>query len=309
MTRILIFEWMMGGGLWIDNQLPDPDCPFQSQGRSMLEALARDLDQLGCQIQVPVDHRLSWSGRGQVAVESAEGCRTAVVELADQVDWILLIAPESGGCLLDVLSWIEAQSEKLVSPDREFVQLASSKHLTAQRLEAAGVPVPRGERIDWRAPPSLIGKVIKPDDGAGSEDVRLCDDRFSIEQLSTDRCWRVEEFVAGTPVSVSILCGKGKSILLPPTQQQFRTQPFGVYESASFSLKADMVKRAHQLARQAIDALPATHGYVGIDMVLGSNGDFVIEVNPRLTVSYVHLSRQLGLSVARQMMQLAKRRR
>jgi predicted ATP-grasp superfamily ATP-dependent carboligase len=54
-----------------------------------------------------------------------------------------------------------------------------------------------------------------------------------------------------------------------------------------------LADRAAELARRAARALPKTTGYIGIDLVLGNDprasGDVVIEVNPRLTTSYVGL--------------------
>jgi hypothetical protein len=48
-----------------------------------------------------------------------------------------------------------------------------------------------------------------------------------------------------------------------------------------------------RLARAAVETLPEPTGYLGIDLVLGPDPggaeDMVIEVNPRLTTSYVGL--------------------
>jgi hypothetical protein len=44
------------------------------------------------------------------------------------------------------------------------------------------------------------------------------------------------------------------------------------------------------VARAAIDVVPGLLGYVGVDVLLGDDGqDWVIEINPRLTTSYVGL--------------------
>jgi predicted ATP-grasp superfamily ATP-dependent carboligase len=47
------------------------------------------------------------------------------------------------------------------------------------------------------------------------------------------------------------------------------------------------------LARQAVAVVPGLAGYVGVDVILGDaadgSRDWVIEINPRLTTSYVGL--------------------
>jgi tyramine---L-glutamate ligase len=53
--------------------------------------------------------------------------------------------------------------------------------------------------------------------------------------------------------------------------------------------------RAQSLALAACRSLPGAHGYLGVDLVLGEAAsgeeDYVIEINPRLTTSYVGLRR------------------
>jgi predicted ATP-grasp superfamily ATP-dependent carboligase len=51
--------------------------------------------------------------------------------------------------------------------------------------------------------------------------------------------------------------------------------------------------RAIALARRAVAAVPGLRGFVGVDVVLGDGprDDVVIEINPRLTMSYVALRR------------------
>jgi predicted ATP-grasp superfamily ATP-dependent carboligase len=58
-------------------------------------------------------------------------------------------------------------------------------------------------------------------------------------------------------------------------------------------LHADLAHRAVAVARSGIDALPDLGGYVGADVVLGEandgSTDWLIEINPRLTTSYLGL--------------------
>lgn len=58
-------------------------------------------------------------------------------------------------------------------------------------------------------------------------------------------------------------------------------------------MEQELIRRATELACHALQALPPALGYVGVDLVLGKAGDgsedVVIEVNPRLTTSYVGL--------------------
>ena len=50
-----------------------------------------------------------------------------------------------------------------------------------------------------------------------------------------------------------------------------------------------LAERAVRIARKAIDSVEDLAGYVGVDVVLGESQDWVIEINPRLTTSYIGL--------------------
>jgi predicted ATP-grasp superfamily ATP-dependent carboligase len=77
----------------------------------------------------------------------------------------------------------------------------------------------------------------------------------------------------------------------------FVAQPFvpGTAASVAFidgvtvPIDAGMEERAIALASRAVAAVPGMRGYYGVDLVLGPAGDFVIEINPRLTTSYLGL--------------------
>ncbi len=70
-----------------------------------------------------------------------------------------------------------------------------------------------------------------------------------------------------------------------------------------------LADRATRLARQALTALPDSTGYVGVDLVLGGDplggDDHVIEVNPRLTTSYVGLRQLVQGNLADAMLRIA----
>jgi predicted ATP-grasp superfamily ATP-dependent carboligase len=67
---------------------------------------------------------------------------------------------------------------------------------------------------------------------------------------------------------------------------------------------------AERTARAAVAALARAasdlRGFVGVDLVLGPDGPVVIEINPRLTSSYLGLSRMAGGRIARLMLAAAR---
>ena len=121
--------------------------------------------------------------------------------------------------------------------------------------------------------------------------------------------FRIEEYVPGRSVSVSVLCGPTENYFLPATEQIFNAEPFGNYVEAGWPISVELAERARRLAEQVVNALPATRGYIGIDMILSSESpefDCVIEVNPRLTMSYLRLSQICEFNLGEKMVAVAR---
>lgn len=260
-------------------------------------------------------------------VSNADDERQWIERLASDCDVTILIAPEFDRLLLDRCEQVEACGGKLASPDSRFVALASDKQATCEWLRRAKVNSPMGTTIapgdDWPSelsPPA----VLKPIDGAGSLDTRLLWSRDELRVIERTRPMRMEAFHPGRAASVAALCGPHGFRLLEPCYQ--RLSDDGQFRYLGGAAPLDMMPRhrAQALAARALAVLPPTIGYVGVDLVLGSRGggselsetgfsekagngsggngfegngsedngseDYVIEINPRLTTSYVGLS-------------------
>jgi predicted ATP-grasp superfamily ATP-dependent carboligase len=144
--------------------------------------------------------------------------------------------------------------------------------------------------------------VLKPVRGAGSIGVQLV--RSSAERQCPPVSgrhdgWILQQFVAGMAVSVAFLCWRSGRHALMPCRQHLSQDGRFLYQGGELPLPDQLADRAERLADAAVGlVLPNVIGYVGVDLVLGNDpaggGDAVIEINPRVTTSYV------GLRVATQ---------
>ena len=309
--KILLFEWLVGGGLWIDQAFPDPNCSMQKQGLEMVCALLADLNAIGEEIEVllPVDSRLSESfpsprGISIHEISALDDLAVVLKELADVADAVLVIAPETESILIQCLAWLTPFSKKLVSPDIEFVRLTTNKYETCQYLSSRGFDRhPQGVMMpEYQSWEGWYGwgdrpLVFKPVDGAGSESMQLFDGSKVECKFERDpEIYLVEPFIEGTPVSVSVIANGSDFELLPPTRQLFDREPFGHYIGAG-KLTQAIAERAVSIANDVVKLLPQTRGYFGLDLVISDQGpkeDCFLEVNPRLTSSYVALRKSVG---------------
>ena len=305
--KFLLFEWMVGGGLIESNGSPDRDDPFFQQGSAMFSAMAADLIAAGHDVVAPLDERVfqldsaaSWTQKCQhfqphpLAAELWQTLR----RLAVDVDQILLIAPESDGILTQCYRELKAFKAKWFGGPLDWIELASNKNRMQEYLIAKDISVP----------PNVIaaGKkwVAKPVDGAGSDDVQVFTGAGRLKEFRDHQKWRVEQFVTGKSVSLSVVQFGGNVCFLPPTGQVFagseagqNSKPgrsIGAYIGTKYPLEESLADRSTALARQTVSVLPKLRGYIGIDMVLADDGpDVVIEINPRMTMSYCHLPLEL----------------
>jgi predicted ATP-grasp superfamily ATP-dependent carboligase len=203
---------------------------------------------------------------------------------------------------------------KLLCPGADFVQLAGSKQQTATRLHATGVPVPYGISLGWpdKLPADFpYPAVLKRDDGAGSQAVIYCEEPRDgrIKRRIAASEWRLERYCPGIAASVAVLCGPSGGLVLPACLQWLSSDKKFQYQGGMTPLAPKLNARGQRLARQVITAMPSTVGYFGIDMVLGEaedgSQDFVIEVNPRLTTSYIGLRAICQQNLAQAMLDVA----
>ncbi len=305
--NFLLFEWMVGGGL-IESDCPlDQDDSFLKQGSAMFSALAEDLIAAGHDVVAPLDARICQSEHAAPWAEKRRHFSPVLIQgdlwqclrdLALEADQIFIIAPESDGILAQCYQHLETFSEKWFGGPVAWIELASDKNRMQEYLGSHGIAVPPSEMesgLKW---------VAKPTQGAGSDDVQVFSDTNRKTEFQDRKKWRVEQFVPGKSVSISVINAGGNHFFLPPTGQIFDDRgidsnvgpsgSIGAYVGAEYPLDQHQTQRARALAQQTVDVLPTFNGYIGIDMILADDGpDGVVEINPRMTMSYCHLPEEL----------------
>ncbi len=313
--RVFISEYITGGGLLSAGDVPHGS--LLREGLAMLTGLARDMAAIDdVEVAVTWDHRLPPADLPRVRVVEVEhphAERQAFRHLAAQSDWTVVIAPEFDGILLDRCRSVEDAGGRLLGPRPHLVELASDKHATAEHLRAAGLPVPSGVAREQGEPlprDFTFPAVLKPRNGAGSQGVRFVRSADDV----ADAPWRarLEKFCPGQAASLAVLGGPAGIVVLEPCRQHLSDGGHFAYQGGSLPLPHAEAQRARRLAERVVATLPAFVGYLGIDMVLGAahdgSDDCIIEINPRITTSYVGLRAAVEQNLAAVMLDLAEGR-
>jgi hypothetical protein len=153
--------------------------------------------------------------------------------------------------------------------------------------------------------------VIKPIDGAGSQGVRRVESAKDLEDVAGNggRVYRLEEWCPGRAASVAALCGPAGVRFLPPFFQRIARSGSFEYRGGWRIMDRQLVARVERLAGDLVPVLRGARGYIGVDLILGpapdGSQDRVLEINPRLTTSYVGLRRVCIGNLAGAILQVA----
>ena len=310
--RLFVYEHLMAGGFG-----PQPPSSLLAEGRAMLLAIVEDFAAAGHQVSTILHPTGGWPSDLPASIELVEdeqARRAALAQLARAADWSLVIAPEIDGQLVACCQAVLESGGRLLGPSLAALAVTCDKHATAEALRAAGVPVPDGNLLNpGDEPPEgfPFPAVLKPCDGAGSQDVQLIRARPSAADFPQRTSpQRLERFCPGQAASVTLLVGANSIYPLPPCRQHLTDNGHFTYQGGSLPIEPDLAARAAALARRAVAAVPGLFGYVGIDLVMGADhagrDDAVIEINPRLTTSYLGLRKLAVTNLASALLDVAQ---
>ncbi len=217
-----------------------------------------------------------------------------------EVAWVWPLAPETGGVLADLSAEVAAAGKGLLGSRPEAVRLSGDKYATFRRLEEKAIPcVPtwRADGFDGGLPPPW---VVKPADGVGCDGVRL------VTEARPPATGLIQPYLDGEFLSLSAVFAAGAGVCLSVNRQRIEIEA-GIFHLRGCEVNALPLTDAWQeLVSRIAAAIPGLWGYGGIDVIRTATGPVVVEINPRLTLSYAGLREALGVPLAPEIVALAR---
>lgn len=277
--KVLIFEYITANGEMSES--------LQHEGQMMLDALLNNFSSLS-DVEVIVATKNNFQNQ------------------LKNVDAAWIIAPEFDGILEHFCRIVESENKMLLTSSSKAVAQTANKLTTFQMLSDAKiqtVPTEIFNRTEYYD--TTKEWIIKPIDGAGAENTFLLTTQNHWSALPYfEKAMLIQPHIHGQKLSLSCIFKNGQARLLCVNLQQFEI------ENQQFFLKNINVNfkqddgRYQQLASQIATAFPDLVGYVGIDLIENETACWVLEINPRLTTSFVQIEKKLGLNVAKLVLQL-----
>jgi predicted ATP-grasp superfamily ATP-dependent carboligase len=294
--RVLVFEHIAGGGVASGELAAE----LRGQGAAMLQAVAADMVAAGCEVQITRDRRvpLAVEGASVTPIDATDTPARVIDALLREVDAALIIAPETDGWLAHWTSLVEQAGVANLGSGRGAIERCADKAALASHLRACDVPTPAAYSEVTKCPSPA---VAKPRDGAGGDRTYYLAEASSMRDAAWDDDTIFQPWVAGVAASASVIVRPEGVYPFHAGRQRIAIRDHGVhYCGGSLPLPAEQARRAMTLAARACRAVDGLHGFVGVDVVLSEAGsDQVIEINPRVTMSYLGLRALADQSLGR----------
>lgn len=277
--RLVIYEYASAQPASVE--LP---ASVRSEGRAMLQAVMEDARRLEPAIEVLVADDLA-------ALPTGDGVN----------DFALVIAPEFDGILERCAQEAQQAGYQLLGPVPSAIRIAADKWQLYLHWKQRGVDTPNtwlhSSEKDVEAK-----RLVKHRYGAGSLGVTP----WRSGDVLQEGCI-LQEWIAGQVVSVALLISPSGIItpLLPAYQHMSNDEAFRYLGGAFIGGKRD-AERVIASACQAVAGLPGLQGYVGVDAILTECQVVAIEINPRLTTSYLGLRKATEQNLVQCMLEVVQ---
>jgi len=308
--KLFIYEHITSGAL-IDEPLP---ASLAREGNDMLTAIVQDLAQLS-NIELiilrdarlePLENILNHTAHQLYIIDSANSFQTTYLKAINNADMVLPIAPETDGVLNRVQQQILNSNGQLLASDADAIRICSDKVQCHKQLQGYGIHSPTTIRAsEWSLKQlnSSTGFIIKPQDGAGCIDTYFMTDSLSLKswlESNPDELNNmiIQPYIDGLAISLSILSDSNDTRVLAINQQKIK------FTDGKLSFIGNIVNgvdeddlthsQATEIASKVHHAISGLWGFIGIDLILHKKDIFVIDINPRLTTSYIGLRQSLN---------------
>ena len=239
-----------------------------------------------------------------------------ISNIASINDAIYIIAPETGQTLQKLVERAQATGKTSLNSKFDSIARAADKAVLDEHLRKNGFSTPKTITFNIDEELTTVKAelktelaypiLIKPTDGTSCDGIYLIKSENELEKAlaktkteSPQKVYVAQEFVKGESTSVSLISNGKKAVAISLNKQQVTLAQPGAeshYDGGCVPLEHPLKQQAFALTEKVVESL-GLRGYVGVDVVLGEDKPYVVDVNPRLTTSYVGLRAVAGFNV------------
>jgi tyramine---L-glutamate ligase len=316
--RILLYEHVSSGGFAGEPMPPS----LLSEGYAMLSGLTADFRAAGQEVTVLLDSRIAEFNPPLVAdhivqIESSGEADQTMDQATETADAAYVVAPEPNHVLQSIVECIETTGTLSLNCRATAIEQASDKAVLGERVRRLGLHFPQTKTFNATDSAKKISQtirrelgfpaVIKPANGAGCSGLSIAQNekqtaqaigKVKLETASTTIT--AQEFIEGIPASVSLITNGAEALPVSLNLQNIAIaapDENSTYNGGLVPFEHSLRGEAFRDAKLLAESFRGLRGYVGIDFVLAKDKAFVMEINPRLTTSYIGLRKTANFNV------------
>ena len=297
MIKILIYEYVTGGGLINE----DLSSTLLNEAKLITSNLYSDMRASdGVSFNFFLDERLN----NLVTSESILINRKNIKKIYDKdflkkFDYILPILPETNLDLYKYVKFLEENKINKIISDKKIISLLSNKLSFYNFFISHNInTIPTYAINDIRKIKKLKNLIVKDKYGAGCSFVKIFKGPSDKGFSGYNNNYIVQPYIHGQSYSISAFFSRDDIYLLSINKQDIKIkQGFIKLNKIIVNDKTVGCTKIYVLLERIKYMLPKLYGYIGIDIIINDKGLHLVEINPRLTTSYIGLRETLGINL------------
>jgi len=316
--RVLVCEYASGGGAAEGSIPSDVLC----EGFGMLRSLISDIKAAGHNVTTLLNSALAAynppiDADHVIPVSSWQEAKTSIENVAKSFDAVYIIGPETSQISQSLIRIAEEAGLKLLNCSASAIEGVADKLRLYRSLKKEGIKTPKTavlstldevEETKQALEDNLIFPlVLKPLDGVGCcglsivrNEAQIAGAIANIRKESGERNFVAQEYVQGIPASVSLIATGNEALPISLNKQILSLagpESNSKYMGGQVPFDSPLIGEAFKLAKNTVESFRDLRGYIGVDLVLTEREPVVVEVNPRLTTSYIGLKLAVSFNI------------
>ena len=214
-------------------------------------------------------------------------------------DKVFILAPEENLNLYNIVKALEEKKISNFNCKSNFIYETTCKLRTQNLLKNS-----RKHQIKIHKKYQNIDKhkkiVAKISDGLASENLLIFNDRNDLEKnnYKLNKNHVFQEYIEGKIIGINLLINNNGIKILSINEQIYKNSS----EHEIFLYKINIGKFNYMLSeiesfiKVIFKNLDGYFGFIGVDAIITDSNIFFLEINPRLTTSYIGLRKTLGIN-------------
>lgn len=315
--KLLIYEHVSAGAFREKAISPSVLC----EGFGMLRTAVEDAKSAGHTITTILDEQIAvlnppLLAGSIIAARSLVQAENVLFEAAENCDAEYIIAPETKDRLHQLVQKIEQTHAQSLNSTSSAIAQASNKSLLKQHASKLGLATPKTFTFTIENHPDSIVQtisekigfpaVLKPAQNVGCEALSIVKSEEQAKAAITKLLnhagspFIAQPLIQGIAASVTLISNGTEAQPIALNKQHITLKPpnqLSNYKGGTTPFDDKSKTEAFTSAKQLVESIKGLQGYIGVDLVLTENEPVMIEVNPRLTTSYVGIRKTLKFNL------------